>query len=144
MDESRIRLARATGAGVVLLAAALAVATVLTQCTDLLKLASGATVPMKCHWTAMAAVGIAIPLALAGVGIAFSKRAETLRMLALLVAALGAVIILLPTVLIGVCANPDHLCNSAMRPAMIFMGVLTLGAAAFVAWTTRRQPASIA
>jgi hypothetical protein len=35
--------------------------------------------------------------------------------------------IALPTVLIGVCMHPDASCNLVMKPALIFMGVLTLG-----------------
>lgn len=35
--------------------------------------------------------------------------------------------IALPTALIGVCMHPDASCNLVMKPALIFMGVLTLG-----------------
>jgi hypothetical protein len=42
----------------------------------------------------------------------------------------GALVILLPTTLIGVCANPDMLCSMVMRPALILAGILIIAASA--------------
>jgi hypothetical protein len=39
---------------------------------------------------------------------------------------LGAVVILFPTFLIGVCANPDMLCNMIMKPGLILLGSLVI------------------
>jgi hypothetical protein len=90
-------------------------------------LANGTTVPMKCHWTGQAALGMAVPLLGLGSVTAFSKRKESRRIIAVLGTTLGAIVILLPTRLIGVCANPMMECNSIMKPTLILSGALVIG-----------------
>lgn len=92
-----------------------------------LTLANGMKVPMKCFWTAMAAIATAAPLFGIGLLQMFSRQKETRRALGVLGGILGVMAIALPTVLIGVCMHPDASCNLVMKPALIFMGVLTLG-----------------
>lgn len=91
-----------------------------------LTLENGKTVPMKCHWTGRAEVALASPLFLTGSLLAINKRKETLRNLSVVGAVLGVFVILLPTALIGVCANPDMVCNAVMKPSLIFMGSLVV------------------
>jgi hypothetical protein len=83
---------------------------------------------MKCHWTAIAEIGLAVPLALVGVFNLASKRKETFRTLNLIGSALGVLVILFPTVLIGVCANASMPCNMIEKPALILSGILVVGA----------------
>ena len=87
---------------------------------------AGTTVPMKCHWTAIAEIAMAIPLGLIGLFNFTSKRKETFTTLNLLGVGLGALVIALPTVLIGVCANPTHVCNMIMKPTLIAAGTLAI------------------
>jgi uncharacterized membrane protein len=89
-----------------------------------LALQNGKTVPMKCHWTAIAEIAMAVPLAGVGAVTAVSKRKESRRILAGLGIVLGIFVILLPTALIGVCASADMLCNSVMKPTLILSGIL--------------------
>lgn len=89
-----------------------------------LELKNGKTVPMKCAWTAQAEIVVALPLGLTGVLLFTSKRKETRRALAVLGIALGVFAVLLPTYLIGVCMSPDMLCNSLMKPLLIFSGTV--------------------
>jgi hypothetical protein len=103
-----------------------------------LTLENGKTVPMKCHWTAMAELGMALPLLGVGSVMGFSKKKETRRSLAFLGVALGAVVMLLPTALIGVCANPDMLCNALMRPTLLLAGGLVIALSAAYGWLGRR------
>jgi ABC-type sulfate transport system permease component len=91
-----------------------------------LTLANGRQVPMKCYWTAQAALVVAVPLLVVGVMMAFSQRRETMRALTILGAILGLFAILLPTQLIGVCQHAGASCNLVMKPALIFMGVLVI------------------
>ena len=91
-----------------------------------LTLANGRQVPMKCYWTAQAALVVAVPLLVVGVMMAFSQRRETMRALTILGAILGLFAILLPTQLNGVCQHPGASCNLVMKPALIFMGVLVI------------------
>ena len=115
----------------IVLALAIAIVPLFTDCLAngrSLKTVDGKSVPMKCHWTAIAEIGMAVPLALVGVFNLTSKRKETFRNLNLLSAVLGVFVILFPTVLIGVCANPMMSCNMIMRPTLILAGTLVIGA----------------
>ncbi len=89
-----------------------------------LVLANGRHVPMKCYWTAMAEVGLMLPALMLGVVMFFSRRRESLRNLSIMGVAVAAVTMLLPTALIGVCADMTANCSLVMRPAMLFIGAL--------------------
>jgi hypothetical protein len=93
-----------------------------------LELANGKTVPMKCAWTAQAEIAVAAPLGLTGLMLFLSKRKESRRVLAVLGIALGVFAVLLPTALIGVCASPDMICNSVMKPTLILSGTVAAAA----------------
>jgi len=104
-----------------------------------LTLETGKSVPMKCHWTAMAELGLALPTLAVGSLMGFSRKKETRRSLAVAGVALGAVVMLLPTALIGVCANPDMLCNALMRPALLLAGGLVVALSAAYGLLGMRQ-----
>jgi hypothetical protein len=89
-------------------------------------LANGSTIPMKCHWTAQASLGMAILILAVGGYMVFSQRKGTRRVLSIMGMLLGAVVILLPTLLIGVCANPAMLCDSIMMPTLVLSGILVI------------------
>jgi hypothetical protein len=99
-----------------------------TECKGMLELANGLTTHMKCHWTAMAELGMAIPLAAAGVLLFLSKRKETRQYLSVVGAILGIIVVLLPTTLIGVCANEMMTCRNLMFPALVLCGILVVAA----------------
>jgi hypothetical protein len=132
---------------IVALAVLIGVVPLLTDCLSqgmTMATADGRQVPMKCHWTAVASLAMAIPLLIAGGLQWFSKRKESRRSLNLLGAAMGAVVIALPTALIGVCAHPDAACNLVMRPAMIFMGTLVVGINLVSLIVSERRPEQLA
>jgi hypothetical protein len=87
---------------------------------------TGMSIPMKCHWTALAEIGVAVPLALIGLFNITSRRKETLRTINVLGLALGVMTILFPTVLIGVCKNPDMPCRMIELPTLILSGILVI------------------
>jgi hypothetical protein len=121
--------------GFVLVALAIVAAVVPTSynCSSdgkMLTLESGKQVPMKCYWTAQASIAAAIPLFAVGLLLGFARRRETARALAIVAAALGGVIVLLPTYLIGTCVTFDMICNLVEKPAMLAVGILTVVAAA--------------
>ncbi|HSA99064.1 MAG TPA: DUF4418 family protein [Anaerolineales bacterium] len=119
------------GVLIIVLALAIALVPIFTDCLAngrSLKTADGRSVPMKCHWTAIAEIGLAVPLALVGVFNLTSKRKETFSTLNLMGIALGALVILFPTVLIGVCANAAMPCNMIEKPTLILSGILVIGA----------------
>jgi hypothetical protein len=90
----------------------------------------GRSIPMKCHWTGIAAIGAAVPLGLTGLFQLRKQRKESARSLAVLGAASGVLAILFPTALIGVCANPDMICHMVMRPTLIAAGILAVASSA--------------
>jgi len=91
-----------------------------------IKLPDGRLIAMKCHWTGRAELALALPIAAVGGLLAFSRRRELRRNLGALGIVLGAVAILVPVALIGVCASSDMLCNSVMQPALILLGTLVV------------------
>jgi hypothetical protein len=132
---------------IVVLALVIGIVPQFTDCQSqgrAITLANGSTIPMKCHWTGQAALGMAVPLVGLGSVTAFSRRKETRRVLSVLGILLGGVVILLPTRLIGVCANPDMLCNSVMKPTLIFSGILVMALSVVSLVISERQPEQIA
>jgi len=90
---------------------------------------------MKCLWTARAEIGLGVLLLAVGVFLFISRKLESRRFLSLLALILGILIILFPTALIGVCANPDMSCVVLMKPILLLIGAVAgvLGIAA-MAW----------
>lgn len=114
--------------GIALVVVALAVA-LIPQFTDCqsqgkaIALASGKTVPMKCHWTARGEIALAVPTLAVGAMMVASRRKETTRYLALTGAVLGIFVMALPTKLIGVCSSA-MLCNTVMKPSLLGLGAV--------------------
>lgn len=100
---------------------------------------TGKTVPMKCHWSAIAEIAPAVGLGLVGVFNVFSKKKETYRTINLLGIALGALVIAFPTFLIGVCASNMMICNMIMRPTLLAGGTLSIVTCAVLLLTTARM-----
>lgn len=127
---------------VVILAIVIAVVPMFTDCHSAgraLTLESGKEIPMKCHWTGRAELGLGLPLAAVGLMMGFSRRKGARRILGITGTTLGAVAILLPTELIGVCMNPDMPCVSTMKPALILAGALVIGVSLGVVVFSWRQ-----
>jgi hypothetical protein len=117
------------GVVMILMALVLAVAPIFTDCEShgkMLTTADGRSVSMKCHWTGVAEIAAAVPLALAGIYALRSRRRETLRFAGLVGATSGLVAILLPTALIGTCMNASMICNLLMRPILLSAGIIAI------------------
>ncbi|MEN8614425.1 DUF4418 family protein [Dehalogenimonas sp. THU2] len=119
------------GIGLVALAAFAAVFPMFSDCQSqglAITLANGKTIAMKCHWSGIAEIAAAAPLAVVGVMMTLNRRKTTLMQLSGLGVVLGAVIIALPTFLIGVCQNPTMTCVTLERPGLITAGSLVIAA----------------
>lgn len=120
---------KAIGRIVIVIALAVVIVPAFTDCEaqgNAIALPNGKTIPMRCHWTGRAELALAGPLAAVGVLMLLEQRRETLRALSIVTVFLGLSVVLLPTVLIGVCANEMMLCNMVMRPALVMAGILTV------------------
>jgi hypothetical protein len=130
---------------IIVLAILISVLPQLTDCQSQgrqLTLSNGQTVPMKCHWTAVAELVLGIPLAILGIELFLSRYKETRMALGILGATLGLLIILIPTTLIGVCMMSEMLCNSVMKPALILAGSLVIACSLIIAIFSGRQEES--
>jgi hypothetical protein len=114
------------GLFILALALVIGIVPILTECQTVMTLANGMTTPMKCHWTAIAELGMAVPLAAQGGLLFFSKRKETRRSLSAMGAVLGIFVILFPTTLIGVCAGDMMACRNLMLPTLVLSGILLI------------------
>jgi hypothetical protein len=118
------------GVAILLLALAIAILPQYSTCASdgkYLTLANGRTIPMKCSWTARAEIAVGAPLAVVGAMMVFSRRKESKRNLAVMGITLGALAILLPTRLIGVCAMPTNSCVTVLKPSMLGLGSVVIG-----------------
>jgi hypothetical protein len=130
------------GGLLIVLGLVIAIVPVFTDCLSQgkqLTTAAGALVPMKCHWTAMASIGVGLIMGLAGIFSLFSKRNETTRTLSGIGGASGALAIAFPTVLIGVCANPMMYCNMVEKPTLILSGIVAIAASAVIFGVSRKN-----
>jgi len=87
---------------------------------------STAKMTMVCHWTVRGEIAIAIPLLIGGLVILITRGKECWRSASIIGIALGISVILIPTVLIGVCPSPMMECHNLMRPLLIVFGALTI------------------
>jgi hypothetical protein len=128
---------------VIILALVIGILPQFTDCQSqgkAIALPNGKTIPMKCHWTAQSEIAMAVPLFGLGIVMGVVKRKESRRILAGIGALLGLFVILLPTVLVGVCASADMLCNSVMKPTLILSGILIIAISIVTLVMSERQP----
>ena len=117
------------GIALIVLALGIGIVPHYTDCLsqgDTVTLANGKTQPMKCHWTAQGEIAVALPLGVLGIVTLASKRKSSLRGAGVMGIALGAVALALPLNLVGTCAMPTHICNTAMKPAILALGSVSI------------------
>jgi hypothetical protein len=132
------------GVVMILAALALAIAPAFTDCESqgkMLTTADGRSVSMKCHWAGITEVAAAIPLGIAGIYALRSRRKETIRFAAIIGMAAGATAILVPTVLIGTCANPMMACNLMMKPILLASAIVAIAASVALFFVAREPEA---
>ncbi len=136
------------GIGLAAIAIALAVVPKFTDCQShgaviTMRDATGkvtGTTPMKCHWTGVAELGLAIPLGMVGIMMALARKKEAVTFLSIAGVALAGVAIALPNGLIGVCSMPTHTCVTTMKPALTALGsAAALGAIVGLVWSRRSK-----
>lgn len=101
---------------------------------------------MKCFWSARAEIVTGLPLVVLGVLLFFARRKETIRVIGILTVLLGVLTIVIPTQLVGTCANTAMVCNTEMKPALLVAGGITvaLGIAVLILGEMRRPSGGVA
>jgi hypothetical protein len=130
------------GAVLILLSLVVAIAPIFTDCQSqgrAIVLENGKTIPMKCHWSGVAELVVAIPLLVLGILFLVNNNKLVIRSLSILGIVLGILIFLIPTTLIGVCASVEMLCNSVMRPILILCGILVVVASSVGLWLSIKK-----
>jgi hypothetical protein len=84
------------------------------------------TTKPRCFYTARGEIAVAVPLLIIGIFMLISSRKETWRALSVLGIVEGLFVILLPTVLIGICMKSTMTCRQEMEPTLYAAGGLTL------------------
>jgi hypothetical protein len=130
-----LKLSKFFGISLIVLALAIAIVPFFTDCQSqgqALTTSTGKTIPMKCHWTGIAEIGVAIPLLGVGLMMALSRRKESVRNLSIIGIILGGLAVAFPSGLIGYCQTPTMICHTVMGPALIVLGslavIISLGA----------------
>lgn len=121
---------RIIGITLMLIAIALVAIPRFTDCESqgkTFELAGGGTVPMKCHWSGIAEIGVAVPMYIVGAIMTTSRSRKVLSILGILGILLGGLAIAFPTRLIGVCQDPTMVCSTVMKPALSLLGSGAVG-----------------
>ena len=84
-----------------------------------------ADMKMRCQYTKQAELGIGILITVLGI-VSFFFTEKIRAGISIAIAGIGALAIAIPTTLIGVCGSDMMTCNSATRPLLVVLGVLTI------------------
>jgi hypothetical protein len=95
---------------------------------------SGMQFPMACGWTARADSGIGALIVIAGGLLIARNTPETRQAVGVFSIALGALVILFPTVLIGMCKVATHPCRTMTLPVLELLGVFVIIIGGYLIW----------
>ena len=134
------------GIALIVIALAIGIVPAFTDCQSQgksLTTSTGKVIPMKCHWTGVAEIGVAAPLVVVGGMMATNRRRNNLRNMGIMGIVLGALAISFPAGLIGVCQTPTMLCHSTMSPVLITLGSVTVAGSLGALILSRKAPVDI-
>jgi drug/metabolite transporter (DMT)-like permease len=89
---------------------------------------------MKCGWTARAETGMGALIMIAGGLLIARGTPETRQAVGVFSIAFGILVVLFPTVLIGMCALADHPCRLLTQPALEILGIIVILIGGFLLW----------
>jgi hypothetical protein len=96
--------------------------------------AGGANLPMTCGWTARAESGIGALIVVAGGLLIARSTRETRQAVGIFTIAMGTLVILFPTFLIGMCKVATHPCRMTTLPALEILGVIVIIVGGYLFW----------
>jgi drug/metabolite transporter (DMT)-like permease len=95
---------------------------------------AGMKLPMPCGYTARAETGIGALIVVAGSLLIVRSTRETRQAVGVFTIATGVLVILFPTVLIGMCKLADHPCRMLTLPALEILGVIVVIIGGYLLW----------
>jgi hypothetical protein len=95
---------------------------------------SGMKLPMTCGWTARAETGIGALIVVAGALLIARSTVETRQAVGVFAIAMGALVVLFPTFLIGMCKVASHPCRMTTLPALEILGVIVILIGGYLLW----------
>ncbi len=87
---------------------------------------SAGEMKMRCYYTAQWELVVGLLTVLAGVSLFFVTDKKLKTVISAVQVGLGALIILLPTAIIGVCGSPMMHCVTVTKPALLVIGVFEI------------------
>jgi hypothetical protein len=81
---------------------------------------------MKCWYTAEAETGVGVLIILTGVALLALPGRISRKTAGIIGGILGLIVILVPTILVGICSTPDAPCRIGTLPALILLGAVTV------------------
>jgi Domain of unknown function (DUF4418) len=81
---------------------------------------------MKCWYTAEAETGVGALVILTGVALLALPGRVSRKTAGIIGGILGLIVILVPTVLVGICSTPDAPCRIGTLPALLLLGAVTV------------------
>ena len=100
---------------------------------------AGMKLPMPCGYTARAETGIGALIAVAGALLVFRNTGETRQAVVVFSIATGVLVVLYPTVIIGMCRLADHPCRVLTLPALEILGIVVVIVGGFLLWNRERN-----
>jgi hypothetical protein len=95
---------------------------------------AGVKLPMPCGYTARAETGIGALIVVAGGLLLARNTPETRQAVGVFSLACGVLVILFPTVIIGMCRLADHPCRQLTLPALEILGIAVIIIAGYLIW----------
>ena len=95
---------------------------------------TGTKLPMPCGYTARAETGMGALIVITGALLIARGNRETRQVVGVFSIATGALVVLFPTFLIGMCKLADHPCRQLTLPVLEILGVAVVIAGGYLAW----------
>lgn len=111
MEQNKSTMIVAAAEAVVAILMLLVVKVIAPVCTGMVETAAGKQVPMRCHYTDVAATLLACLLLVCAIACFVTKQKMACGIIAVAIGVCGFVI-LSSTIGTGICANPDMACNT--------------------------------
>ena len=89
---------------------------------------------MTCGWAARAEAGVGGLIVLAGGLLILRSTPETRQTVGIFSIAMGILVVLFPTVLIGMCKVATHPCRLATLPALEILGIVVIIIGGYLVW----------